>query len=530
MASTSNSISSGEIAHLQTQLGTFLNKQLQSICAINGLKQSGIKADLQRRIIAALEENLHADPARYSQIRSSIQREMPNGRGQQQNNGTMGGGSGRGATYPANAIPQSFGQNGYNYGRGGYALEFKRSPFYTIESMIGEIRTCEETLAMSQHRNTITIPLKTSEFRDADRFAYDKNLRVMILCAEDDQGPQDISFPHQSELKVNSGEIKANLRGLKGKPGSTRPVDITSFLRLDKFSYQNNIEFTYALTNRVSKYSLPTSDSQKFYLALYVCKATPVEDLVMKIRGKKIARASVIQELTKAAHDPDVVATSQVLSLKCPLSYMRLRIPCRSVSCSHIQCFDGTSYLQLQEQGPQWVCPICNKSAPFDSLAIDEYAKDILDNTSESTEQVTIEPDGQWRKQSTAEPEPKKPRHSGVTASVIDDDDDDVVPLDDFSVISMRNTQTPSRSMLGTPASMSVNGGPTSANGSSSGTRKRPAEIIDLTLSDDDDEPIIRAPKRQNPGPTPTPSAAPAPPPAPLPAPPGLSFPNFQYS
>lgn len=76
--------------------------------------------------------------------------------------------------------------------------------------------------------------------------------------------------------------------------------------------------------------------------------------------------------VSKMAADTDIVTTSQVLSLKCPLSYMRLQVPCRSHFCTHIQCFDATSYLQLQEQGPQWLCPICNKSATFESLAVDE--------------------------------------------------------------------------------------------------------------------------------------------------------------
>ena len=76
--------------------------------------------------------------------------------------------------------------------------------------------------------------------------------------------------------------------------------------------------------------------------------------------------------VNKKAMDPDVVAVSQVLSLKCPLSYMRLEVPCRGTQCSHIQSFDATSYLQLQEQGPQWVCPICNKPVPFEQLAVDE--------------------------------------------------------------------------------------------------------------------------------------------------------------
>lgn len=73
----------------------------------------------------------------------------------------------------------------------------------------------------------------------------------MIFCSDGFTGPQDISFPHSSELKVNGGEVKANLRGLKKKPGSTRPVDITNYLRL-KGSYVNNVEFTYALTGKVT--------------------------------------------------------------------------------------------------------------------------------------------------------------------------------------------------------------------------------------------------------------------------------------
>ncbi|KAK7951750.1 uncharacterized protein PG986_007478 [Apiospora aurea] len=542
-----SSTSAREIQSLSAQLGHMLNKQLQSICQLNGLKTSGIKADLQKRIIEALQENLHADPALYAQLRSTIQSMSSGGRGAHQahqNNGASATDSSRGSAYgttpgiPSHVAPNygngfaQYGGYGQNRAFGGASaqgasksmLQFKPSPFYTIQSQIGNIRTCD---AMAQHRNSIHFALKTSEHPSLLQCAHDKTTRVMVFCAAEDQGIQEVAFPHQSELKVNGGEIKANLRGLKGKPGSTRPVDITSSLRLDKHSYVNNIEFTYALTQKVkTNPQTPVSHSNshhpkgdehvpclailcgkrrsldfrmKFFLAVYLCRAVPVEELVTKIQGRRIHKDSVIQELTKAANDPDVVATSQVLSLKCPLSYTRLRAPCRSTSCNHVQCFDATSYLQLQEQGPQWICPICNKSATFENLAIDQYVKDILDHTSESTEQVTIEPDGQWRAQASSEPEPKRPRYSsGANASVIDDDDDDVVPLDSFSLPSARNTQTPNQSLFGTP-------GPAQGNGSvSSASRKRPAEVIDLTLSDDEDDEPVRAPKRQNAGQTPS--------------------------
>jgi E3 SUMO-protein ligase PIAS1 len=75
----------------------------------------------------------------------------------------------------------------------------------------------------------------------------------MVFCATEGHGRQDIAFPHQSEIKVNGGEVKANLRGLKNKPGSTRPVDITKDLRLKVPTYVNTIEMTYALTTKVIK-------------------------------------------------------------------------------------------------------------------------------------------------------------------------------------------------------------------------------------------------------------------------------------
>jgi len=82
----------------------------------------------------------------------------------------------------------------------------------------------------------------------------DSNCRVMVYCAADTGLNQytksDVAFPHQVELKANLDEVKANLRGLKNKPGTTRPADVTSHIR-KKPGYQNNIVMTYALTQKV---------------------------------------------------------------------------------------------------------------------------------------------------------------------------------------------------------------------------------------------------------------------------------------
>src|SRR5262245_33761835 len=104
---------------------------------------------------------------------------------------------------------------------------------------------------MPQHRNSATITVRANDTAALRECVSDPSMRVMLFCAGGDRGLQDIAFPLNSELKVNDGDIKANMRGLKGKPGSTRPVDITNQLRLrSSNSYANTVLFTYALTDK----------------------------------------------------------------------------------------------------------------------------------------------------------------------------------------------------------------------------------------------------------------------------------------
>lgn len=100
---------------------------------------------------------------------------------------------------------------------------------------------------------------------------------------------------------------------------------------------------------------------------------------------------------------------------------------------------------------------------------------------------MTIEPNGTW-----ALPGAKKetkPVPNGASLFDIDDFEIDVKP-------DVNKTPTSTRiyapiSLIGTPTSASRDSSAPVRSGS-----KRPAEVIDLTLSDDDDDP--RPPKRPN--------------------------------
>lgn len=95
-------------------------------------------------------------------------------------------------------------------------------------------------------RATIQLPPEV-----ADQLQKDSKHRVMVFCTTANSGYSDIVFPHQVELKCNGEDVKANLRGLKNKPGSTRPADITHLIRKKTPGYRNEIEMVYALTNKV---------------------------------------------------------------------------------------------------------------------------------------------------------------------------------------------------------------------------------------------------------------------------------------
>ncbi|KAM0311925.1 hypothetical protein ACHAO8_006787 [Botrytis cinerea] len=479
--------------------GGMLNQTLKNICVAEDMKVNGVKAELQTRIVDRIRYYANApDEIKFNRlgriidhpeiVAAGVQSRPFQGSASPAANSMSNGA----ANYSApRAAMQPYKPMGY-----GMKLDFKPSPFYDFVDQIGEVKLCD---AMNQHRHTVNIPVKAQNYSVLSKVQNDPTLRVMIFCASEGNGPQDIAFPHQSEVKVNGGDVKANLRGLKNKPGSTRPVDITKELRLKVPGYQNTVEMTYALTTKAGLINGAFVSSEKFYFVLNVVRLIPVPDLVKKLQaGTKITKQSVINEMISKSRDVDIVATASVLSLKCPLSTLRIDLPIRSVACRHNQCFDATSYLQLQEQGPTWLCPICNNPAPFGTLVVDEYVKDILQNTSKSVDQVTVEPQGQWKLYNRPDTISSRP---GVASSDFSDDDDDLIevspggrkastPITKNGISNGNLNQAPSTrdSLSAAPSNRS------NPLNSSTGGKRPISEVIDLCSSDEEESP---PPKRQ---------------------------------
>lgn len=136
-------------------------------------------------------------------------------------------------------------------------MTFKNSPFYTIQR---QLSTVIELKPREQTRDTARISINL-DANLASMFQSDSSYRAMVFCAAESFDaawkPVEIAFPSHAELRCNQEDVKANLRGLKNKPGSTRPADITPFLR-KKTGYPNNLELIYALTTKV-RATLPSN-------------------------------------------------------------------------------------------------------------------------------------------------------------------------------------------------------------------------------------------------------------------------------
>lgn len=361
------------------------------------------------------------------------------------------------------------------------------------------------TAEMPANRHTVKAEIKLSE-NQARQLKDDSAMRLMIYCGANtginSYSAIDIAFPNQIEVKVNNEDVKSNFKGLKNTAGSTKPADITSYVR--KLSgYGNQISICYALTNK------------RFSYMVRLVKLQSAEELAQRIKSARvISKQTVIDEMSRANADPDIAAMSSKMSLKDPVSITRITMPVRSTVCQHNQCFDGRFFMQLQEQAPTWSCPICQKTVSFESLCVDKYFEEILNTTSRSIEQVTIEPDGKWSVDQDDEDKGKSNQAKGEARAAWDDDfDDDVVEVLDSPKAPTNGVkhEFAAASPMGPPG-FSFNTPPLSSREASvarsnasaqrpAGGSKRPASaVIDLTLDDEDEEQPPRPAKRQTTG------------------------------
>jgi E3 SUMO-protein ligase PIAS1 len=267
---------------------------------------------------------------------------------------------------------------------------FITSPFFKIQAHIGEPRLCPPAYSSKPGTAKIAFSL-TGEQIVSLRPGKDIQLRLFCTTLAANQAsmsgkhPAPIEFPKLSDARVNTQKLSVNIRGKKSH-AKILPPNVNKDGRLNLHSGLNEVDLLYSDT------------SVAYVLSLAICIMTSPETLAERVIKDKVkSKEQVLSEMKRAAQDDDIEVGEVSITLKCPLSYMRLNNPCRSSLCAHIQCFDAHSFFSVNEQTPTWECPVCFKKVDPDGLFLDGYVRDILQRVPDSEEQVIIDAEGKWR-------------------------------------------------------------------------------------------------------------------------------------
>ncbi|XP_050323338.1 E3 SUMO-protein ligase PIAS2 isoform X4 [Bactrocera neohumeralis] len=294
--------------------------------------------------------------------------------------------------------------------------------------------------------------------------AIQVQLRFCLLetsCEQEDCFPPSVSVKVNNKLCQLPNVIPTNRPNVEPKR-PPRPVNVTA-----------NVKLSPTVTNTITVQWCPDY-TRGYCIAVYLVKKLTSAQLLhrMKTKGVKPAdytRGLIKEKLTEDA-DCEIATTMLKVSLNCPLGKMKMSIPCRASTCSHLQCFDASLYLQMNERKPTWNCPVCDKAAIYDNLVIDGYFQEVLASSllkPDDTE-IQLHKDGSWsthslRNEAQIIDTPTKP----VEKVEVISDDIEVITTEDVKMVK-----------AGAPPAI-ANDQPTSTTNS---------ETVDLTLSDSDDD------------------------------------------
>ncbi|EDR14963.1 uncharacterized protein LACBIDRAFT_300609 [Laccaria bicolor S238N-H82] len=394
------------------------------------------------------------------------------------------------------------------------SVRFKESPFFKVEQGISSVVECPESSGQTDRRQqTVTFTLNNDQITKLKQPGSKYQLRLFCTSSAFYQSnpafrtnnPCLIEFPPTCEVRVNGTQLTANLKGLKKKPGTAPPPDLGKFTRLT--GVQNRVEMVYVN-------SIQPVVQKKYYLIVMLVETTSVETLVNNLRqiGRRSSHDIKQQLIAVNTGDDDIVAGPQKMSLKCPLSFMRVSTPCRSSKCVHAQCFDATSWFSMMEQTTTWLCPVCEKTLDYKDLIIDGYFDEILKETPESVEDVIVESDSEWHTSdnkfgsakwkavhppavevSSIQKPPSPPRPSSAEEGKAKANDVEIFVLDSDDEDEDQVNRQLSPSYRDSSSSQTFNSTLPSVP-----STQRAEDVIDLTVdSEDDGPPVLPRPQKR---------------------------------
>lgn len=310
-------------------------------------------------------------------------------------------------------------------------VQFKQLPFFDILAELVK-PTCLAPTSTCRGYNELQSTFHLSP-QQADLIASNHDTRVGVkiefpvqvqvrFCLLETSCAQEDHFPPSLIVRMNGrtcqlpNPIPSTKQGVEPKR-PPRPVNVTAQCRISPVVANTlNVSWTPEL-------------SRAYCVTVALVRRLTAHDLVSRLKARGVKSAdftrALIKEKLSEGVDDEIATTSLKCSLQCPLGKCRMLLPCRANTCTHLQCFDATLFIQMNERKPTWVCPVCDKSCLYSHLLIDGYFTEMLKNTSSSTMDVRLDMDGSWVDLSRAAVDTKQPLEdsgSSVTVETLEDD------------------------------------------------------------------------------------------------------------
>ncbi|KAF8562378.1 hypothetical protein P879_08232 [Paragonimus westermani] len=236
----------------------------------------------------------------------------------------------------------------------------------------------------------------------------------------------DDSLPVHLAIHVNGHPVQlppllpSNRPGLDGRR-NPRPINITPFLLVSP-AMHNYIKITWThdyssfVYSLVGIYLMHKRSPQHLCQLLQSVAFKPSDQMKLELirklgpcsRESTSAEPYTVSAITDnqtedSDNDNDLVMPNTLpVQLLCPLSKCRIEVPVRGRACRHVQCYDATTYLIINERKPSWNCPVCDKKTYYEDLLIDGFFLDVLNSpATQELDEVVFHDDGSW---SAAEP------------------------------------------------------------------------------------------------------------------------------
>lgn len=204
------------------------------------------------------------------------------------------------------------------------------------------------------------------------------DLELVLRCFHKER-PMNTNWPASIHIRLNGVPLPVD----RGDTSIHRPLHLKSLCRPG----QNVLEI-----------SVTACCCSHLFLMETVQRPT-VRSILHGLLNKRLlpARKSIakIKQILSATNDQ-----SSIVSLTCPLSgnSRHMVLPTRGHNCRHIACFDLESYLTMNCERSNWMCPICHKPAGLERLEVDQHIWAILVHLSSScADAVVVNASGNWK-------------------------------------------------------------------------------------------------------------------------------------